>query len=67
MPTPNNGAFRIPHLVLIAAMTVAILGLASWSLRLEEKKADRVDVERSVGRIEMKLDRLIELRFGEKR
>lgn len=66
MPTPDNGAFRVPHLVLIAAMTVAIIGLASWSLRLEEKKADRYDVERSVGRIEHKLDRLIELRLGGK-
>lgn len=41
----NNQSFRIPAVLLITAMVLSLLGLASWALDLERRKADKATLE----------------------
>lgn len=42
---PKNGAnLRLPWCLIVTAFTIAMVGLAGWSLALERTKADRAEL-----------------------
>ena len=73
MPETNGTSVKLPMILLISAITAALLGLGSWALALERSKADRSEVAtmqelivREMGRINMRLDSLINLQLRQK-
>lgn len=52
---------HVPYILIFMLLLTLMGGLGSWALRLEVTKADKVDVEKQLDKIDLKLTTIYNL------